>query len=43
MAASEEDLFVDESAIDKVKSMLREMMGTVHKNLEALTDAENAL
>ena len=43
MAASEEDVFVDESDIDKVKSMLREMMSTVHTNLEALTDAENAL
>lgn len=43
MAASEEDVFVDESAIDRVKRMISEMVGTVRVNLDNLTGAENAL
>lgn len=43
MAASEEDVFVDESAIDRVKRMIAEMVGTVRVNLDALTAAEDAL
>ena len=42
MAASEEDVFVDESAIDRVKRMIAEMVGTVRVNLDTLTDEEFA-
>lgn len=40
MAASEEDIFVDESAIDRVKRMIEDMIGTVRVNLDALTYSE---
>merc|ERR1712014_148505 len=34
MAASEEDVFVDQSAVDRVKAMMADMVGTVSANLE---------
>merc|ERR1711981_440410 len=43
MAASEEDVFVDQSAVDRVRTMMNEMIGTVRGNLDALTYAEAAL
>merc|ERR1719281_1891503 len=43
MAASEEDVFVDESAVDRVRAMMQEMVGTVRVNLDALEGAEAAL
>merc|ERR1712228_490106 len=43
MAASEEDVFVDQSAVDRVRSMMEQMVGTVRVNLDALEGAEAAL
>merc|ERR1712159_702013 len=43
MAASEEDVFVDQSAVDRVRAMMQEMVGTVRVNLDALEGAEAAL
>jgi len=43
MAASEEDVFVDESAVDRVRAMMQEMVGTVRVNLDALEGNEAAL
>jgi len=43
MAASEEDVFVDQSAVDRVKSMMQEMVGTVRVNLDQLQSTEAAL
>merc|ERR1712151_200112 len=43
MAASEEDVFVDQSAVDRVRQMMADMMGTVRVNLDELTGAEAAL
>jgi len=43
MAASEEDVFVDESAVDRVRKMMLEMIGTVRGNLDQLQGAEAAL
>merc|ERR1712110_325322 len=43
MAASEEDVFVDQSAVDRVRQMMADMMGTVRVNLDQLEGAEAAL
>merc|ERR1712176_367593 len=43
MAASEEDVFVDQSAVDRVRQMMKDMMGTVRVNLDSLQGAEAAL
>lgn len=43
MAASEEDLFVDQSAVDRVRAMMEEMVGTVRVNLDQLESVEAAL
>merc|ERR1712039_685646 len=43
MAASEEDVFVDQSAVDRVRQMMADMMGTVRVNLDSLQSAEAAL
>merc|ERR1712190_425707 len=43
MAASEEDVFVDQSAVDRVRQMMADMMGTVRVNLDQLQGAEAAL
>jgi hypothetical protein len=43
MAASEEDLFVDASAVDRVRAMMADMVGTVRVNLDSLEGAEAAL
>merc|ERR1712151_349658 len=43
MAASEEDVFVDQSAVDRVRAMMADMVGTVRVNLESLENEEAAL
>merc|ERR1719281_1028400 len=43
MAASEEDVFVDQSAVDRVRQMMADMMGTVRVNLDQLQSTEAAL
>jgi len=43
MAASEEDVFVDQSAVDRVRAMMADMVGTVRVNLDQLESAEAAL
>merc|ERR1712184_55884 len=43
MAASEEDVFVDQSAVDRVRAMMADMVGTVRVNLDQLQGAEAAL
>merc|ERR1712159_789120 len=43
MAASDEDVFVDQSAVDRVRQMMSDMVGTVRVNLDALQGAEAAL
>jgi hypothetical protein len=43
MAASEEDVFVDQSAVDRVRAMMADMVGTVRVNLDKLEGAEAAL
>merc|ERR1712159_718003 len=43
MAASEEDVFVDQSAVDRVRAMMQDMVGTVRVNLDQLQGQEAAL
>merc|ERR1712113_1210021 len=43
MAASEEDVFVDQSAVDRVRAMMADMVGTVRVNLDSLQSQEAAL
>merc|ERR1712226_844993 len=43
MAASEEDVFVDQSAVDRVRAMMEQMIGTVRVNLDGLQGTEAAL
>lgn len=43
MAASEEDVFVDQSAVDRVRQMMADMVGTVRVNLDSLEGTEAAL
>merc|ERR1712159_299084 len=43
MASSEEDVFVDQSTVDRVRQMMSDMVGTVRVNLDALQSAEAAL
>jgi hypothetical protein len=43
MAASDEDVFVDQSAVDRVRQMMADMVGTVRVNLDSLQGAEAAL
>merc|ERR1712170_296327 len=43
MAASEEDVFVDQSAVDRVRAMMQQMVGTVRVNLDQLQSTEAAL
>ncbi len=43
MVASEEDVFVEESAVDRVRKLMEEMVGTVRVNLDGLESNENAL
>jgi hypothetical protein len=43
MVASEEDVFVEESAVDRVRKLMEEMVGTVRVNLDGLESNERAL
>merc|ERR1712159_880340 len=43
MAASEENVFVDQSAVDRVRAMMQDMVGTVRVNLDQLQGQEAAL
>jgi len=40
MAASEEDAFVQESSVEKVKALMQKVIGNVRVNLDAITDVE---
>lgn len=42
MAASEEDMFVDVSAVDRCKAMMEEIIATCRANMEELQDSEDA-
>lgn len=43
MVASEEDVFVEESAVDRVRKLMEEMVGTVRVNLDSLEGTERGL
>merc|ERR1712072_390837 len=40
MAASEENVFVQESSVEKVKALMNQVIGNVRVNLDSITDTE---